>query len=967
MIIPRIPISCLFFAISFYCMANPAPLTHDELRDSMLYSLKQNERGTAQLLLEKGLEKAKKEDNLLHYFELIKKAGTYWRKSSSPEICIEIYKKGFQQSLWRLPNNEDEWKSLAWLYAQIAKAYDVSFGDYGAAKIVYEKASSIFGSKITDVDFYYVARFVWKPLGNVYTRIGDFLISETLLDKFIQQMLLNNDHKRAAKGYNDLALLYEEWGKTLEAQEAYKNGLSLENEEEVSKSTLLVNLGSFALKQDSFAMSFNYIFQAQEILQKAKSEGDYSSRVIYLLGVVQNKLAATYQATQDYEQAKTALEKSINYYQEYYGHTKRREFAKVYKQLGGLFYDMADYKGSINYYQTSLENVLYDYQPNNELDLPSANNFYPENTICEALEGMAQTYQTWYETNKNIELLEKGLECYHLINVVEAHLRRSCIYENSKLLNLEESQQRSDKAINLAYQLYEITNNTDYLYQAFSFAERNRSSLLREALRSSKAINELELSAEELEQEKDLAYLVSKAQDAWFSLQGEETPDSLIQAANQLLLNAKDAQQKWIQALEAEHPRYYQLKYNDALPSLETYQAMLQNGQLMLEYFIGKEHLYVFAIDKKGIELHQLDLPEKLTQKVLSWRKSIVDYQYPTIDKTQLMIDYRQLGYELYEELLQDVLAAHKGYDHLLIVSSGILDLLPFEALLHEKVAATATLKQYPYLLNEFTVAYAYSATLYHSLLQLERKGEGLGAFAPSFADSEAWPTLSCGANLFKKLKTPWKKSAWLNKEATTQRFREMAGKYQVLHLATHAQANAEFGDFSFILLHNEQGGYDSLFAKDLYLLDIDAELVILSACETALGTLYDSEGVISLARAFHYAGARSVLTTLWRINEGANCQLMEYFYEELGGNPTKPLALQKAKQRYIENADSRDAHPVYWAGFQFSGNPRSVDEPSDFGWYVLGGSLLVFFGFFFKKKGEKKVEVNTGQLAVLS
>ena len=900
------------------------------------------------------------------YLSLIQDMGyAYLDYMGNNEKAIQILEMAY--SLPFELRVDDDLNLQARVFIVLAYTYCNGLGKYEDAIKPFNQAFDIYENKLNDKSIYR-ALYLEKYLGNIFTRLGDYDAAEVHLKYALNIFLDNKEYDKAALVTSDLGLLYQSWEKPELVGEVYQRGLSFPIKDVVSKIALLINYSDHLLENGEDEKALIFIEDVNEILRQ-NLDNDYLNRHRsgFQAGIF-TKEAKVFHNKGEREKAYEKLIQAIQEHTSYYETKYRREIAKLHNKAASIKVEMGNFELAIQGFQNALECVLPAYKPCSLFELPSSDLFYAENTILESLNNIALAYQAWFEINGNVQLLETALECYHLIIDVEGHLRRSYMYENSKLFNLEESQQRSEEVIALAYQLYKITDNKQYLYQAFTFAERNRSSLLREALRSSKAINELGLSEVELEKEKELAYQVSQAQENWFKLQGEvDVPDSLIQATNQALLSAKDAQKKWVDALEAEHPRYYQLKYNDALPSIESYQAMLQSDQLMLEYFVGKEHLYVFAIDKKGIQLHQLSIPENLTQKVLSWRKSIVDYQYPTIDKTQLMVDYRQLGHELYNDLMHIVLAAHKGYDQLLIVPSGILDLLPFEALLHENVETNTTLKQYPYLLNDFTISYAYSATLYHSLLQLERKGEGLGAFAPSFDESEAWPALVCATNLFKNLKTPWNKEAWLNKDATTQRFREIAGKYQVLHLATHAQANAEFGDFSFILLHNEQGGYDSLFAKDLYLLDIDAELVILSACETALGTLYNSEGVISLARAFHYAGARSILTTLWRINEGANCDLMEYFYDELADNPSKPLALQQAKQRYIENADARDAHPVYWAGFQFSGNPRPVDEPSNLVWYFLGGFLLIFFGFLYKNQAKEKVEIGEVQLSYIS
>ena len=124
-----------------------------------------------------------------------------------------------------------------------------------------------------------------------------------------------------------------------------------------------LNLGSFSLKQDSVNQSFKYIGQAQKLLQIAKRQEGYSPKITYLQGVAQTRLAGAYQASNNDEQAHAALQDALSFYQEYFGNTQRREFGKLYNQFGGLFYEMSDFKKAVNYYQTSLQNVLLDYQP----------------------------------------------------------------------------------------------------------------------------------------------------------------------------------------------------------------------------------------------------------------------------------------------------------------------------------------------------------------------------------------------------------------------------------------------------------------------------------------------------------------------------------------------------------------------------------------------------------------------------
>jgi len=143
-----------------------------------------------------------------------------------------------------------------------------------------------------------------------------------------------------------------------------------------------------------------------------------------------------------------------------------------------------------------------------------------------------------------------------------------------------------------------------------------------------------------------------------------------------------------------------------------------------------------------------------------------------------------------------------------------------------------------------------------------------------------------------------------------------MAGRYRLLHLATHGQANDELGDYSFLAFGGDRDSVQNefLYVRDLYDLSLLADLVVLSACETGTGEWQRGEGIISLARAFAYAGARSIVTTLWSVNDRRSKELMIAFYGGLGKGMTREEALWRAKYEMLESDAS--AHPFFWAGY---------------------------------------------------
>ena len=189
---------------------------------------------------------------------------------------------------------------------------------------------------------------------------------------------------------------------------------------------------------------------------------------------------------------------------------------------------------------------------------------------------------------------------------------------------------------------------------------------------------------------------------------------------------------------------------------------------------------------------------------------------------------------------------------------------------------------------------------------------------------------------------------------ATKSNFIDNLKNHKIIHLSTHAKSNDKSGDYSFIAFSKSNDSLldDKLYVKELYNLDLDADMVVLSACETGLGELKKGEGVISLARAFTYAGAGSTVTSLWNVNDAQTTKLMTLFYKNLKQGIPKDEALHKAKLLYIKNEDL--ASPYFWAAFIPAGNMETIDFNNNKKYkYVLIGSILliIFLSFMVYRK----------------
>jgi CHAT domain-containing protein len=202
-------------------------------------------------------------------------------------------------------------------------------------------------------------------------------------------------------------------------------------------------------------------------------------------------------------------------------------------------------------------------------------------------------------------------------------------------------------------------------------------------------------------------------------------------------------------------------------------------------------------------------------------------------------------------------------------------------------------------------------------------------------------------------------------KKATRDYFLNNHKGCDVLHFATHAYTN-DIDPMNSKLIFSGSGGRnaDSLFAFELYNINLDAKLAILDGCSTGDGRLRESEGLMSLARAFTYAGCDGLLVTLWEETDNKSTPvIMRSFFDRLSEGLPRDVALQKAKLSFLESTDiSNFAHPNLWAELAVIGDCSPVIPVrrtwlgKNYYWLVIGGSsTLLLFGFFVIRRLRKQ------------
>ena len=268
---------------------------------------------------------------------------------------------------------------------------------------------------------------------------------------------------------------------------------------------------------------------------------------------------------------------------------------------------------------------------------------------------------------------------------------------------------------------------------------------------------------------------------------------------------------------------------------------------------------------------------------------------------------------------------------------------LPFDILTYDDKAAKTKWSDLKYLLNNWTISYTPSLQFLSINRQsTNHKKSFLGmAYTPPVDNKYQAAELEFASAEIQNISKIIKGDTLVQEDCNFKNLKEKAPNYRILHLACHAKSDSSNGNESFLLLSNYKDKQPApVYAHDLNGLHLNQELVVLSACESALGQKSVGEGIIGLTRGFFYSGAHCVLSSLWQVSDFQAGEILQSFYKNLNNNQSKAEALENAKRNYIKTASGLHAHPFYWASFILSGNENALASNN------LSNKMLLACGF---------------------
>lgn len=575
-----------------------------------------------------------------------------------------------------------------------------------------------------------------------------------------------------------------------------------------------------------------------------------------------------------------------------------------------------------------------------------------------SLLGKAYAYQRKYIQTSETEWVEAAYEITLASEKLVNTVRQTPVgYDEEIDLNADIAQAQH-MGIRISHQLYELTGDKKYAETAFLFFEKTKAN---QALFNSNVSSEsLGIPSSYLEKEKDLSKALITAETLLYNQAGSNNIDEYEERVEKI----KDDLRTIREQIKLEYPEYYAYKYNSEYLTIDqTRKLLIKEGEVLLSYNIFNSNVYSVIIDKKGFDFqfHQVD--SSLQASILRFSNIL---KVPDISSEGLS-EFKSLSKKISNLIFTDQLNLSQ-YSKVTILPDGILNILPFGVLLTNDSSKATTFKDLPYLVKTHNVTFGTSATALEKQARNEPKDKSqVLAIAPLFEPKNVLnpnqfdSTRAAMGNLayteveVHKIGMHFPTTNLLDSMATERAFKESASDYSILHIASHAILDLDNSLYSKLLFSpfdtdSINDGY--LNALEILSLDIEADMVVLSACNTGAGNILEGEGVVGLANGFFFAGAKSLLMTLWTANDESTSQLMNHFYHFLSKGQSKDMALRNAKLTYLKSADELLSHPYYWAHFVLKGNDSPLAKKrASLQYWILIASLMIIVVIYLLKK----------------
>lgn len=822
-------------------------------------------------------------------------------------------------------------------------------GDYKKALDCYRQVVKIAKKAYGEKNDYLAGTY--NNMGLIYNKQGDYYRAVNYLE-----LSENIDKALQGENYDGLTFTYTNLGSVYSNLQQYPKAIKYLTEALRIKRLLYgeshpligqtySTIASIYIAMGDFGPALEH--QKKAIAVRTRSFSPTHVRLTYDY----HQLASIHQQLKQYGQAIAYYEKSNRILKENLA-GKHDFFAANHLQLARILAQLNNFKSAFEHLELAFNYLNYDP----ETQRMSEVNSLPR--LQNVLEEVARLHFKKYFLSGRLEDLESAHRYSKNSLEVFQSLRRSVREDASRTILADRKFSIFENALNICFELYRKTNRFSYMEDAFEVMEYSKSFNLLSALRNTEAADFAGLPQKLQEEEKELRLKLKSLQNEKANLfDSKEFEEQVLNRLNENIFQTNILYNELLNRIEEDYPDYYRIKYSSQSISIADLQTdILKEGEVFLEYVLGDSSIYTISIGKRRCIFSRKALPLSFLDLVNDFRNGLQTGNYRDNDVLHLSVQFQELLFG------KQLASFGKEVNRLIIVPDGILGYLPFEALSLNNNANEL-------LIQRYTVSYAYSAALLREQLKSPNRAAKhlFGGFAADYstfqlpeekkAPGTPIATLVRGDLLplpnAKKEVTAIAElldgHSFTDAQASEKIFKESAGDYQIIHLSLHTLFNDLAPLQSDLIFTPSQDSLEDgyLTTAELYNIPLNAQLAVLSACNTGVGKIHRGEGIMSLSRALSHVGVPAVIMSLWKVPDHATAKIMIAFYRHLQTGLPKDEALRKAKLDYLDSVVEPDERrPFYWAGFVAVGNMEPINFPQKGRlWRVLGSVLSLALG----------------------
>jgi len=768
------------------------------------------------------------------------------------------------------------------------------------------------------------------------------------------------NHKREkVKCFNNIGFYYAKMNDLLKALNNYHDALIISRgiKSKSDESACLNNIGIVYKEIGDYDKSLDYFMKALQIDQELINNIFISKDLNNIGTIIRNKAAE--------DNNKKSQLKALDYFKKSLEITKQTKDARtevnILNNIGNVYFDLKDYQEALKYFQMGYN--LADNLQFTEAKVMISNNkgmvFLNLQNYIEAEKFFKYAIYKGVEINRGdilweayfglgrcyekMNIFSKALDCYKKSIYEIENIRSQIYFDTFKIEYLKNKLEVYECLIYLLVKLYKNDSLSKYKEEIFYIVEKAKARALLEVFSESKVDIFKRFDPRLKKQEQDLSERISSINKALTETSIDKEKRDVLEAE---LRQAEEDYQLFISKMRVKIPEITNLISPEPSRLEHIQRELLNEKTALIEYFLGKKFSILLIITKGEINLAFLPSSSEIRKSIKAYIKILSAFPKSKFNGT---VGAQRLYKEIFLPVQKKIEAS---IENIIIVPDGMLFYLPFETLIKPSQKQA---RKNQYLIEKYTISYAPSA----SILQHLSKNNGFQQFSktllafgnPSYKlnfleknkndksyleilksifqsqeiNFSHLPSSEMEIKEISKFFQKEKCEIFLKDEANEEILKKIYLKnYRIIHFACHGLLDEKFPFRSALMLamdnDNTEDGF--LQVREIFNLRLNADLVVLSACQTGKGTYKRGEGVLGLPRIFFYAGARSVISTLWRIDDNPTSKFMRYFYDFLSKGNSKAQALRLAKLKTLK---TKYHHPFYWAAFVLNGEYSSV------------------------------------------